>query len=91
MSGLPDAVLDINIMRPTAAHREILAASQAEDGGEAGWAAAPGCCARVVLEFCQRPEWLRPGAALIVRDRGDNCVSGAGVVRRLLPRAPARD
>ena len=54
-------------------------------GGGAAQGAPPGCCALVALEFCQRPEWLRPGARLVLRDRCDNRVSGAGVVRALLP------
>ena len=64
-------------------------AQQEEEG--AGGAAAEegtpptGCCALVALEFCQRPEWLRPGARLLLRDRCDNRLSGAGVVRALLP------
>ena len=50
----------------------------------------PGCVALVALEFCQRPEWLRPGARLILRDRCDNRMCGAGVVRALLPSSRRR-
>ena len=42
-----------------------------------------GCIATVVFEFLQHPEWLQEGARLIVHDRTDNCLSGAGFVRRL--------
>lgn len=54
------------------------------EGGELGQREAPGCVARVTFEFCQRPEWLQEGARLIVHDRTDNCMSGAGIVERLL-------
>ena len=37
----------------------------------------------MTFEFSQRPEWLQEGARLIVHDRTDNCLSGAGIVRRL--------
>ncbi len=42
-----------------------------------------GCIASVTFEFSQRPEWLEEGARLVVHDRTDNCLSGAGIVRRL--------
>ena len=42
-----------------------------------------GCVATVMFEFSQRPEWLQEGARLIVHDRTDNCLAGAGIVRRL--------
>ena len=42
-----------------------------------------GCIATVIFEFLQHPEWLQEGARLIVHDRTDNCLSGAGFVRRL--------
>lgn len=42
-----------------------------------------GCTARVVLEFCHRPEWLQAGARLVVRDRADGCTAGAGVIKGL--------
>jgi len=50
-------------------------------GGEGG--GDLGCVARVVFEFCHRPEWLQAGARLVVRDRADGCTAGAGVVRAL--------
>ena len=43
-----------------------------------------GCTARVVLEFCHRPEWLQAGARLVVRDRADGCTAGAGVIKGLV-------
>ena len=43
-----------------------------------------GCMARVVLEFCHRPEWLQAGARLVVRDRADGCTAGAGVIKSLV-------
>ncbi|CAL8463448.1 g2982 [Coccomyxa elongata] len=52
--------------------------------GEVPVCEAPGCVARVTFEFCQRPEWVQEGARLIVHDRTDNCLSGAGIVERLL-------
>jgi hypothetical protein len=36
------------------------------------------CVAAVTLRFQQ---WLRPGARLILRDRADGCIAGAGIVR----------
>lgn len=54
--------------------------------GEVPVCEAPGCVARVTFEFCQRPEWVQEGARLIVHDRTDNCLSGAGIVERLLAR-----
>ena len=42
-----------------------------------------GCMARVVLEFCHRPEWLQAGARLVVRDRADSCTAGAGIIKSL--------
>ena len=42
-----------------------------------------GCVAAVTFQFSQRPEWLQEGAPLIVHDRTDNCLAGAGIVRRL--------
>lgn len=44
-----------------------------------------GCLVRVVMRFANRPEWLREGARLLVRDRGDGHVAGAGFVRAVLP------
>ncbi|GLI70309.1 hypothetical protein VaNZ11_015260 [Volvox africanus] len=43
-----------------------------------------GCLVRVVFRWQHRPEWLREGAKLLVRDRGDGRVAGAGFVRRVL-------
>ena len=37
----------------------------------------------MTFEFSQRPEWLQEGARLIVHDRTDNCLSGAGIVRHM--------
>lgn len=45
---------------------------------------AVGTLARVVFKFQQRPEWLMEGSRLIVRDRTDGCIAGAGVIRKLL-------
>ncbi len=42
-----------------------------------------GCATAVTLQFVSRPEWLQQGARLILRDRGDGCAAGAGIVRRL--------
>ena len=60
------------------------ALEDAAEEGEPAVCEAPGCVARVTFEFCQRPEWLQEGARLIVHDRTDNCMSGAGIVDRLL-------
>jgi hypothetical protein len=49
------------------------------DGGGAPLTA----CARVTLRFVHHPEWLQERAPLLLRDRGDCCVAGAGVVLRL--------
>ncbi|GFR43379.1 hypothetical protein Agub_g4451 [Astrephomene gubernaculifera] len=43
-----------------------------------------GCLVRVVLRWQHRPEWLREGAKLLLRDRCDGRVAGAGFVRRVL-------
>ncbi|KXZ52069.1 hypothetical protein GPECTOR_10g1092 [Gonium pectorale] len=43
-----------------------------------------GCLVRVVLRWQHRPEWLREGAKLLVRDRCDGRVAGAGFVKRVL-------
>jgi len=42
------------------------------------------CVAAVTLRFQHRAEWLRPGARLILRDRADGCIAGAGIVRSVL-------
>ncbi len=39
------------------------------------------CVAAVTLRFQHRAECLRPGARLILRDRADGCIAGAGIVR----------
>jgi hypothetical protein len=52
---------------------------------------ALGCVARVTFEFCHRPEWLQEGARLIVHDRTDNCMSGAGIVERILQKEASPD
>ena len=56
-----------------------------QDGSAAGISDSmeEGCVATVMFEFSQRPEWLQEGARLIVHDRTDNCLAGAGIVRRL--------
>lgn len=54
-----------------------------------------GCATAVTLLFVKRPEWLQRGARLILRDRGDGCAAGAGIVRELhwgvMPAAAAAD
>ncbi len=47
------------------------------------FAEAVGCATAVTLQFVSRPEWLQQGARLILRDRGDGCAAGAGIVRSL--------
>ena len=42
-----------------------------------------GCATAVTLQFVNRPEWLQAGARLILRDQGDGCAAGAGIVRTL--------
>ena len=39
-----------------------------------------GCIVRVRFRFLQRPEWLRQGARLILRDRSDGHIAGAGYI-----------
>lgn len=46
-------------------------------------AGSVGCATAVTLQFVSRPEWLQQGARLILRDRGDGCAAGAGIVRAL--------
>lgn len=55
-----------------------------EDREVAGLGRDFGCLVRVRLRFVSRPEWLRAGARLIVRDRSDGHVAGAGCVLRLI-------
>ena len=43
-----------------------------------------GTLARVTFRFQQRPEWLLAGSRLIIRDRTDGCIAGAGVICKLL-------
>jgi len=43
-----------------------------------------GCIVMATFRFSHRPEWLRPGARLIVRDRNDGHVSGAGCIQRVM-------
>lgn len=45
--------------------------------------AAFGTLARVVFKFQHRPEWLMKGSRIIVRDRTDGCIAGAGVIQKL--------
>ncbi|KAK9803002.1 hypothetical protein WJX73_009078 [Symbiochloris irregularis] len=40
----------------------------------------PGCIASVTFRFVHRPEWLRTDACLLVRDRSDGCIAGAGFI-----------
>ena len=47
----------------------------------AGGLQGGGCLALVTFQFLHRAEWLQPGARLVLRDRGDNCTAGAGIVR----------
>jgi hypothetical protein len=42
-----------------------------------------GCATAVTLQFVNRPEWLQAGGRLILRDQGDGCAAGAGIVRQL--------
>ena len=44
---------------------------------------AVGTLARVVFKFQHRPEWLMEGSRLVVRDRTDGCIAGAGVICHL--------
>ena len=46
-------------------------------------AAAVGTLARVVFKFQHRPEWLMKGSRIVVRDRTDGCIAGAGVLQKL--------
>ena len=45
--------------------------------------AAFGTLARVVFKFQHRPEWLMKGSRIVVRDRTDGCIAGAGVIQKL--------
>ena len=45
--------------------------------------AAVGTLARVVFRFQHRPEWLMAGSRIVVRDRTDGCIAGAGVIHTL--------
>lgn len=42
-----------------------------------------GTLARVVFKFQHRPEWLMKGSRIVVRDRTDGCIAGAGVIQKL--------
>eukprot|EP00884_Botryococcus_braunii_P008149 jgi/Botrbrau1/17335/Bobra.0015s0081.1 len=69
---------------------EPLGDASGGDGDERGdLVGGPGCTARVRFRFVQRPEWLRPGARLIVRDPEDGGTAGAGVIERVLWDLPA--
>ena len=45
--------------------------------------AGVGTLARVVFKFLHRPEWLIKGSRIVVRDRTDGCIAGAGVIQKL--------
>lgn len=53
----------------------------------AGSAGAPGGgdAATARFRFVHRPEWLRPGARVILRDRSDGHVAAAGCITQLSP------
>ena len=66
------------------------AAALLGDGGQGngvlsspGASGSIGCATAVTLQFVNRPEWLQAGARLILRDQGDGCAAGAGIVRKL--------
>ena len=42
-----------------------------------------GCIATVQFRFVHRPEWLRTTSCLLVRDRCDGCIAGAGFVSHI--------
>ncbi len=67
---------------PRAAAAHAVAAAAGTPAGQQG---DLGCLVRVVLRWQHRPEWLVEGAKLVVRDRCDGRVAGAGFVRRVLP------
>lgn len=54
------------------------------DKGAEGLEADCGCMVLATFRFSFRPEWLQPGARLIVRDRNSGHVSGAGCVQRVV-------
>ena len=45
--------------------------------------ASPGCIALVRFRFMHRPEWLKAGARLIVRDQTESALAGAGLVQAI--------
>lgn len=45
--------------------------------------ASPGCIALVTFRFMHRPEWLKAGARLIVRDQTESALAGAGLVQAI--------
>ena len=45
-----------------------------------GYHSDVGALARVVFKFQHRPEWLLQGSKVIMRDRTDGCIAGAGVI-----------
>jgi GTPase len=61
-----------------AAHAEAGAAGGAEGAAGAG---GYGSVVQARLRFAHRPEWLREGSRIIVRDRADGHVAAAGLVR----------
>jgi hypothetical protein len=77
------------------------AAALLGDGGQGsgvvsppGASGGPGCATAVTLQFVNRPEWLQAGARLILRDQGNGCAAGAGIIRKLhwgVVPPPARD
>ncbi|GAB4819226.1 hypothetical protein N2152v2_006272 [Parachlorella kessleri] len=45
-----------------------------------------GCLARVCFRFVKRPEWVVPGARVVVRDRGGGRAAAVGYVQSVRPR-----
>ena len=58
--------------------------SSGEDQLGCAEGAAFGTLARVVFKFQHRPEWLMKGSRIVVRDRTDGCIAGAGVIQKLV-------
>ena len=57
--------------------------SSGEDQLGCAEGAAFGTLARVIFKFQHRPEWLKKGSRIVVRDRTDGCIAGAGVIQKL--------
>lgn len=92
-STLPYSCPDLRISASTRAAAALLHSASRGEATKASPATACqqtlpdhdlGCLVRVVFRWQHRPEWLREGAKLLVRDRGDGRVAGAGFVRRVL-------